>query len=141
MCVLSHFSRVWLFATLWTVARQTPRSMGFSKQEYWSGLPCPPSGDLPDPEIEPRSPVSSAFQVESLPLSHCKPLILGARLKFVFYLCFYLCMGMYVFMYVYVYWYFLHYPKNLRWLRKMCAISVQLSSVQLLSHVRLFVTP
>ena len=67
--------------------------------------------------------------------------ILGARLKFVFYLCFYLCMCMYVFMYVYVYWYSLHYPKNLRWLRKMCAISVQLSSVQLLTRVRLFVTP
>ena len=41
-----------LFATLWTVARQTPLFMGFSKQEYWSGLPCPPLGDLPDLEIE-----------------------------------------------------------------------------------------
>ena len=76
------------------IAWQTPLSMGFSKQEYWSGLPCPPSGDLPDPEIEPRSPVSSAFQVESLPLSCCKPLILGAQLKFVFYLCLCLCMFM-----------------------------------------------
>ena len=47
-------------ATLWTVAHQTPLSMGFSRQEYWSGLPCPPPGDLPDPEIELaslRSPV------------------------------------------------------------------------------------
>ena len=40
VCVLSHFSRVWLFATLWTVAHQAPLSMGFSRQEYWSGLPC-----------------------------------------------------------------------------------------------------
>ena len=49
MCVflLSGFS-VWLFATPWTVAHQAPLSMGFSRQEYWSGLPCPPPGDLPD---------------------------------------------------------------------------------------------
>ena len=51
-CVLSHFSRVWFFATLWTVAHQAPLSMGFSRQEYWSGLPCTPSGDLPDLRIK-----------------------------------------------------------------------------------------
>ena len=51
--LLSH---VWLFATPWTVAQQAPLSMGFSRQEYWSGLPCPPPGDLPVPGIEPRSP-------------------------------------------------------------------------------------
>ena len=55
-CVLSHFSHVQLFATPWIVARQAPLSMGFSRQEYWSGLPCPPAGDLPDSEIEPASP-------------------------------------------------------------------------------------
>ena len=44
-CVLSVFSRIQLFATLWTVACQAPLSMGFSRQEYWSGLPCPPLGD------------------------------------------------------------------------------------------------
>ena len=49
-------SRVPLFATPWTAARQAPLSMGFSRQEYWSGLPCPPPGGLPDPGIEPRSP-------------------------------------------------------------------------------------
>ena len=48
-------SRVRLFVTPWTVARQAPPSMGFSRQEYWSGLPCPPPEDLPDPEIEPES--------------------------------------------------------------------------------------
>ena len=53
--------RVQLFATPWTVARQAPLSMGFSRQEYWSGLPCPPSGDLPDPGIEPASLTSSAL--------------------------------------------------------------------------------
>ena len=54
-CVLSHFSRVQLFATLWTTAHQTPLSMGFSRQEDWSGLPCPPPGDLPDLGTEPSS--------------------------------------------------------------------------------------
>ena len=55
-CVLNH---VQLFATLWTIARQAPLSMGFSRQEYWSGLPFPSPGDLPDPGIE---PASSALQ-------------------------------------------------------------------------------
>ena len=50
--VLSHFSLVRLFATLWTVAHVAPLSVEFSRQEYWSGLLCPPSGDLPYPGIE-----------------------------------------------------------------------------------------
>ena len=54
-CVLSHFSRSRLFVTPWTVAHQTPLSMGFSRQEYWSGLPCPPPGGLPNPGMEPAS--------------------------------------------------------------------------------------
>ena len=54
-CMLSHFSHVQLSATLWTVARQPPLSMGFSREECWSGLPFPPPGDLPDPGIEPVS--------------------------------------------------------------------------------------
>ena len=56
--MLSHFSRVQLFATPWTVACQAPLSMGFSEQEYWSGLPCPPLGDLLDPGIEPTFLIS-----------------------------------------------------------------------------------
>ena len=51
LCMSSHFSRVWLFGTLWTVARKAPLSMGFSRQEYWSGLPCSPPGDLPNPGL------------------------------------------------------------------------------------------
>ena len=51
-CMLSHFSQVQLFSTLWTVAHQAPLSMGFFRQEYWGGLPCPPPGDLPSPGIE-----------------------------------------------------------------------------------------
>ena len=54
-CMLNHFSRVLLSAALWTVTRQAPLSMGFSRQEYQSGLPRLPPGDLPDPGIEPMS--------------------------------------------------------------------------------------
>ena len=53
---VKSLSCVQLFATPWTVAYQDPRSMGFSRQEYWSGLPFPSPGDLPDPGIEARSP-------------------------------------------------------------------------------------
>ena len=55
---------VQLFVTPWAIARQTHLSMGFSREEYWSGLPCPPPGDLPSPGIESMSP---ALQVDSLP--------------------------------------------------------------------------
>ena len=59
--MLGHFSRVWLFATLWTTALQAPLSMGFSRWEYWSGLPCPPPGNLPNPGIKPASLMSPAL--------------------------------------------------------------------------------
>ena len=58
MCACCRLSRVQLFATPWTVAQQAPLSVGFSRQEYWSGLSFPPPGDLPDPEIEPASLMS-----------------------------------------------------------------------------------
>ena len=61
VCVLSHFSHVWFFVFLWTVAYQAPLSMGFSRQEYWSGLPCPPPWDLLDPGIKPSSLMSLAL--------------------------------------------------------------------------------
>ena len=57
----SLLSHVWLFATPWTVALKASRSMEFSRQEYWSGLPYPPPGDLPDLGIEPMSPASLAL--------------------------------------------------------------------------------
>ena len=59
-------SRVRLFATPWTVAHQAPPSMGFSRQEYWSGLPFPSPGDLPNPGIKPRSP-------------HCRQILLPSE--------------------------------------------------------------
>ena len=54
-CVLSSFSHVQLFESPWTLAHQAPLSMGCSRQEYWSGLPCPPPGQLPNPTIKPSS--------------------------------------------------------------------------------------
>ena len=51
-CVLGRCSHVQIFAILWTTALQAPLSVGLSRQEYWSGLPCPPPGDLPDPGIQ-----------------------------------------------------------------------------------------
>ena len=53
MCVFSH---IWLFVTLWNVAHGVSLSMGFSREEYWSGLQFPPPGDLPDSGIQPSSP-------------------------------------------------------------------------------------
>ena len=60
VCMLSQFGYVQLFATPWTVAHQAPLYMGFSRQEYWSGLPCPPPGDLPSLGIKPGSPTLQA---------------------------------------------------------------------------------
>ena len=59
--MLSHFSGVQLFVTVWTVARQAPLSTEFSRQEYWSGLPIPPPGDLPDSGMELTSSASLAL--------------------------------------------------------------------------------
>ena len=68
LLLLSHFSRVQLCATLWTVAHQAPPSLGFSRQEHWSGLPFPSPGDLPGPGIEPRKSYrcSPALKANSL---------------------------------------------------------------------------
>ena len=62
---VKSLSRVRLFATPWTVAYKAPLSMGFSRQEYWSGLPFPSPGDLPDPGIEPGSPAFQAYSLTS----------------------------------------------------------------------------
>ena len=68
-CMLGHFSCERLFVTLWTIAHQAPLSMGFSRQEYWSGLPCSPPGDLPDPGIKPAPLTSPALSGRFL--NHC----------------------------------------------------------------------
>ena len=65
--VSESLSRVCLLATQWTVAEQAPLSMGFSRQEYWGGLPFPSPGDLPGPGMEPGSPASQAVSLLSEP--------------------------------------------------------------------------
>ena len=72
-------SRVRLFATPWTVAYQGPLSMGFSRQEYWSGLPFPSPGDLPNPGIEPGSPTLQAGALSSEP--PWKPICGGPQIE------------------------------------------------------------
>ena len=67
LLLFSLLSHVWLFVTPWTVAHKALLSMGFPRHEYWSGLPFPSAGDLPDPEVKPTSP---ALQTDSLPLSY-----------------------------------------------------------------------
>ena len=64
---VKSLSRVRLFVTPWTVALQAPPSTGFSRQEYWSELPFPSPGDLPDPGIKPRSPALQADALTSEP--------------------------------------------------------------------------
>ena len=70
LTVGAHLSCVWLFVTPWTVTCQVPLSMGFPRQEHWSGLPCPPLGYLLNPGMEPMSPASRALEADSLPLCH-----------------------------------------------------------------------
>ena len=67
--MLSHVSRVQLSVTSWTVAHQAALSMRFSRQEYWSGSPCPPPGDCPNPGIEPGSLALQAGSLPSEPIS------------------------------------------------------------------------
>ena len=61
VCMLNHFSHIWLVANSWTVGHQAPLSMGFFRQKYWCGLPFFHPGDLPDPGIEPVHPMSPAL--------------------------------------------------------------------------------
>ena len=75
MYVLAKWLQSCLTLTLWTVARQAPLSMGFSKQEYWSGLPCPPPGDLPDPGIKPMSLTSPALAYGLFTTTPGKPIM------------------------------------------------------------------
>ena len=84
VCVCYSLNHAQLFATPWTVAHQSPLSMGFSRQEYWSGFPFPPPGDLANPRIEPKSPALQADSFLSEPpgkLSFCllRPKWAGAR--------------------------------------------------------------
>ena len=78
--MLSQFRCVQLFATLWTISCQAPLSMGFSRQVYWSALPCPPPGDLPDPGMELNLLHFLYWQMGSLPLAPPgKPMEMGRK--------------------------------------------------------------
>ena len=113
--LLSH---VRLFATPWTVAYQVFPSMGFSRQEYWSGLPFPSPGDLPDSGIEPGSPALEADALTSEPPG--KPIMPYQIIK------------------IYLWRYLTHHSFIYNNVKYML---IQFSSVQLLNCVRLFLTP
>ena len=90
MLLISRFSCVQLFASPWTVARQAPLSMGFSRQEHWNGLPCPPPGDPPDPGMELASLTSPALAGEFFTASdtlEAHHIILGLFFFFFFWVC------------------------------------------------------
>ena len=91
---VKSLSRVRLFATPWTVAHQASRSMGFSRKEYWSGLPFPSPGDLPDPGIKPGSPALAGVFLTTEPPGKpfirymiCKNVLLSYGLSFNFLDC------------------------------------------------------
>jgi len=96
MCMRSHFSCVWFFVTPWTIDLQGLLSMGFSRQEYWSGLPCPPIGDLHNPGIEPTSGTSPTlagkfFIINATWETHLRPTVL---FLFFSYFCLLFCVLM-----------------------------------------------
>ena len=95
---VKSLSHVRLLATPWTVAYQAPLSMGFSRQEYWSGLPFPSSGDLPDPGIKPRCPALQADALTSEPISGAEKIRCGLHL-----ICFFPHIYLYVSMYLDIY--------------------------------------
>ena len=107
--MLIHFSHVQLSATLWNVALQSPLSMEFSRQEYWSRLPCPPPGNLPYPGIEPASLMFPALPGGFLPLAPPGKhkyviyvyinIVKGANINIVLHI--FLCMWMCIWVYIY----------------------------------------
>ena len=96
---MKSLSRVRLFATPWTVAYQFPQSMEFSRQEYWSGLPFPSPGDLPNPGIKPRS---STLQADCLPSELPeKPLVRIKNARPIFFLSLQFSTQWYVYLYIF----------------------------------------
>ena len=87
-----------LFVTPWTVAYQAPLSMGFSRQEYWSGLPFPSPEDLPDTETEPRSP---SLQADALPSEPPGKPVIKFKHKIQAHINMYMCTSEYVYVLLY----------------------------------------
>ena len=80
VCMLSHFSWIWLFVTLWTVARQAPLSLGFSRQEYWSGLPCLLQGIFPTQGSNPGFPYCRQILYWQPPGKPCDYVLFAIRI-------------------------------------------------------------
>ena len=99
VCMLSGFSHVRLFATPWTVARQAPLFMRFSRLDYWSGLPCPLPRDLPDPGIKPTSLMSPALAAAS---ATCLLIYIYTCLHT--HTCVYMCMCIDLYTHIVQYW-------------------------------------
>ena len=87
VCSVLSCSIVSNSATPWTVAHQAPLSIGFSRQEYWSRLPCPPPGDLPNPGVKPRSPALQADCLPSEPLGKPCPSLVFSNYEITYHLC------------------------------------------------------
>ena len=119
---VESLSRVRLFATPWPVAHQAPLSMGFSRQECWGGLPCLPSGGLPDPGIKPGSP---ALQADSLPLSHQgSPCMCIYMNKYIYMRIYVICTHTYIYIWVEIQERHLaKFPGNRIWINKQTKIS------------------
>ena len=98
VCALSHFSHVRLFATLWTLAHQATLSMGFCRQQYWSGLPCPPPWDLADPGIEPSSLTPPALASRFYTSSTTWDIYVRERV------CVCVCVCVYIYIYIFNGW-------------------------------------
>ena len=137
-----YFSPVQLLETLWTVAQQASLSMGFSRQGYWNGLPCPLPGDLPDPGIGPVPSASPALQADfSTPEPHWKPFwwlftgFIFSNVSILTFQCLYFVDISPVNSIVLMVIFFFSFQTN------DFFFSLQFSSVQLLSRVRIFVTP
>ena len=101
VCVLSRISSVLLFVTL-TVAHQAPLSKGFSRQQYWSGLPSLPPGD-PDPRIKPAYLCLRHSQAGSLPLAPPGKPYICVYIYIYLYICMYVCMYVYMYICMYIY--------------------------------------
>ena len=101
--MLSCFNRVQLFVIIWTIVCQVPLSMEFSRQEYWNGFPCPPPGDLPNPGIEPMSPVSSALVGFFTTISTWEAPVYIYTHKYIYIYRIYLpCTHIYIYIYIYI---------------------------------------
>ena len=112
-CMQSHFTCVWLSATLWTVTHQAPLYMGFSRWEHWRGLPGPPAGDLPHPGTGPSSPaLTGRFSTTSATICVCICTSTYGYVLMRIYTYVYIYTYIYIYIYIYIYVYVYGLAKN-----------------------------